>query len=61
LAGNNLISKEVLDKSLNTHNFEKSSEQVYKHMVKQYTFDSKQHFPHTEFINWAKDFSKNSK
>ena len=61
LAGNDLISKEVLGKSLNTHNFEKSSEQVYKHMVKQYTFDSKQHFPHTEFINWAKDFSKNSK
>lgn len=61
LAGNDLISKEVLDKSLNTHNFEKSSEQVYKHMVKQYAFDSKQHFPHTEFINWVKDFSKNSK
>ena len=61
LAGNDLISKDVLDKSLNTHNFEKSSEQVYKHMVKQYTFDSKQHFPHTEFINWAKDFSKKPK
>ncbi len=61
LAGNDLISKEVLDKSLHTHNFEKSSEQIYKHMVKQYTFDSKQHFPHTDFIKWTKDFAKNAK
>ena len=61
LGGNNLISKEILDKSLNTHNFEKSSEQVYKHMVKQFSFDAKQHFPHTEFLGWVKDSSKKQK
>ena len=61
LAGNDLISKDVLDKSLNIHNFEKESEQIYKHMVKHFAFDVKQHFPNTEFIQWVKDFSKKEK
>ena len=61
IAGNDLISKEVIDKSLHTHNFENSSEQIYKHMVKNLIFDTKQHFPHTEFISWVKEFGKNTK
>ena len=61
LAGNGLIDKNVLDKSLITHNFERESEYIYKHMVKQYKFDTKKHFPHTEFLSWVKEFGKKEK
>ena len=61
LAGNDLIGKEVLDKSLHTHNFEKSSEQHYKHMVKEYEFDKRLFAPHTEFINWVIDSKEKNK
>ena len=30
-------------------------------MVKNLIFDTKQHFPHTEFISWVKEFGKNTK
>jgi len=60
LFGNNLISKEVLDKSLHTHAFHTESEKIYKHMVKQYGFDTKMFFPHTEFLKWVREEKEKS-
>lgn len=59
LAGNGLISEEVLNKSLHTHAFYDESEKVYKHMVKQYGFDTRNYFPHTKFINWVREYVHN--
>ena len=55
LAGNNLISEKVLDKSLHTFNFSQFSEQTYKNIVEEYKIHSKQFFPHTEFLNKIKN------
>jgi len=59
MAGNGLISEEVIDKTLYTHKLHLETEQIYKHMVKQYNFDTKHYFPHTDFINWVRKFVKN--
>ena len=55
LAGNGLIDKEVLEKSLITHNFEKESEYFYKDSIKQFRSYAKNHLPHTEFLEWLKE------
>lgn len=55
LAGNGLIDKEVLEKSLITHNFARESEYFYKDSIKQFKSYAKNHLPHTEFLEWLKE------